>query len=81
MNTQERISELEERREMACYQRKITTQLATVIEYDIEIGAIDRRLELLRLQLKKELKEVPCGYCTRYEPCRRAGGCFHPASA
>ena len=41
---------------MAAYQRKITTQLLTVIEYDDEIGAIDRRLEQLQYKLKAEQK-------------------------
>lgn len=39
---------------MAAYQRKITTQLCTAIEYDQEIGAIDRRIEQLNYKLKSE---------------------------
>lgn len=51
---EDRIRELEKRRDMARFQRKITTQLLTVIEYDVEIGAIDRRLEQLHYDLKKK---------------------------
>ena len=51
-----RINELEKRKEMAQFQRKITTQLLTVMEYDMEIDAIDRRLEALNYDLKKELR-------------------------
>lgn len=47
MNAEE-IKKLEERKEMAMYQRKITTQLSTVWEYDREIEEIDRKLEQLR---------------------------------
>jgi hypothetical protein len=47
MNAEE-IQKLEKRREMAMYQRKITTQLFTVWEYDQEIEEIDRKLEQLR---------------------------------
>ena len=54
MTTQEEIEKLEQRKEMAEYQRKITTQLLTVIEYDNEIGAIDRKLEQLQYKLKAE---------------------------
>ena len=54
MTTKEEIKILEERKDMAEYQRKITTCLGTVIEYDQEINAIDRRLELLRYRLKDE---------------------------
>ena len=50
---QAEIKRLEERKEMALFQRKITTQLCTVIEYDMEIGAIDRRIEKLQYQLNK----------------------------
>lgn len=42
--------------QVQAYQRKITTQLLTVIEYDDEIGAIDRRLEQLQYKLKAEQK-------------------------
>jgi len=52
MTTIEEIQKLEKRKEMAVYQRKITTQILTVIEYDEEISAIDRRLEQLRYKLK-----------------------------
>lgn len=54
MTTKEEIKKLEQRRDMAAYQRKITTCLGTVIEYDQEIAAIDRRLEILRYRLKDE---------------------------
>lgn len=54
MSTTEEIEKLEARKEMALYQRKITTQLGTAIEYDCEIDAIDRRLEHLRYRLKGE---------------------------
>ena len=50
----EKIKNLEKRKEMAIYQRKITTQLLTVIEYDQEIGSIDRILEQLQHKLKSE---------------------------
>lgn len=50
----EEIEKLKKRREMAVFQRKITTQLLTAIEYDNEIGAIDRRLEQLQYKLKAE---------------------------
>jgi len=56
MTTTEEIQKLEKRKEMAVFQRKITTQIWTVIEYDQEIGAIDRRLEQLRYRLKSEQK-------------------------
>lgn len=54
--TKELFESLEKRKEMAVFQRKITTQIWTVIEYDQEIGAIDRRLEKLRYRLKSEQK-------------------------
>jgi hypothetical protein len=54
MTTKEEIEKLQYRRQMAAFQRKITTQLLTVIEYDEEIGAIDRRLEQLDYKLKAE---------------------------
>lgn len=54
MTTIDEIQKLERRKDMAVFQRKITTQLCTFIEYDQEIGAIDRRLEQLRYRLKKE---------------------------
>ena len=56
MTTAEEMQKLEKRKEMAVYQRKITTQLWTVFEYDEEINAIDRRLEQLRYRLKSEQK-------------------------
>ena len=46
--------ELEKRKIAAKYQRKITTCLSTAIEYDCEIDAINRRLELLQYDLKKK---------------------------
>ena len=55
MTTKEEIEKLEQRRDMAAYQRKITTYLGTVIEYDQEIAAIDRRLEILRYRLRDEV--------------------------
>ena len=51
---QKRISELEKRKEMAQFQRKITTQLSTVMEYDAEIDAINRRLNRLHYKHKKK---------------------------
>ena len=56
MTTIEEIQKLEKRKEMAVFQRKITTQIWTVIEYDQEIGAIDRRLEHLQYRLRAEQK-------------------------
>ena len=56
MTTIEEIQKLEKRKEMAVFQRKITTQIWTVFEYDQEIEAIDRRLEQLRYRLKSEQK-------------------------
>ena len=56
MKTIEEIQKLEKRKEMAVFQRKITTQIWTVFEYDQEIEAIDRRLEQLRYRLKSEQK-------------------------
>lgn len=47
MNIVKEIEKLEERKEMAMYQRKITTCIGTVMEYDQEISAINRRLEKL----------------------------------
>lgn len=49
-----RIKELEKRKSMAQYQRKITTQLVIAMEYDIEIDAINRRIEVLRYDLHFE---------------------------
>ena len=55
MTTKEEIEKLEQRRDMAAYQRKITTCLGIAIEYDQEIAAIDRRLEILRYRLRDEV--------------------------
>ena len=55
MTTAEEIQKLEKRKEMAVFQRKITTQIWTVFEYDEEISAIDRRLEYLRMFKKNRL--------------------------
>ena len=54
MTIKEEIEKLQKRREIAAYQRKITTQLFTVMEYDREIGAIDLRIEALNYKLKQE---------------------------
>jgi len=54
MPTAEEITKLEKQKEMAAYMRKITTSLATAIEYDIEIDSINRRLEVLQYRLMKE---------------------------
>lgn len=48
MSIEEEIKALEKRREMAAFQRKITTQFSTVIEYDQELAKIDTKLEELR---------------------------------
>lgn len=56
MTTSEKIEKIEKRKEMALYQRKICTTLFTVIEYDVEIDAINRKLEQLYYALKKEQK-------------------------
>lgn len=53
MSTDEEIEKLKKRRDMAAYQRKITTCLGTAIEYDQEIEAINRRLQILRSNQKK----------------------------
>lgn len=53
MTIQEEIDKLEKRKEMALFQKKITTCLGTVIEYDQEIEVIDRRLEQLNYKLKR----------------------------
>jgi PP-loop superfamily ATP-utilizing enzyme len=55
MTTKEEIEKLEQRKDMAAYQRKITTCLGTAIEYGQEIAAIDRRLENLRYRLRDEV--------------------------
>lgn len=47
------IEKLEKRKDMAMYQRKITTCIGTAIEYDQEIDAIDRRIGVLQYRLKK----------------------------
>ena len=51
---EKRINELGKRKEMARFQRKITTELSTAMEYDQEISAIDRKIEQLKYELKKE---------------------------
>ena len=56
MTTTEEIQKLEKRKEMAVFQRKITTQIWTVFEYDEEISTIDRRLEQLLYKSKSEQK-------------------------
>jgi hypothetical protein len=58
MTTSEEIQKLEKRKEMAVFQRKITTQIWTVFEYDEEIGAIDRRLEQLKSEQKSSLNAL-----------------------
>lgn len=55
MTTAEEVQKLEKRKEMAVFQRKITTQIWTVFEYDEEISAIDRRLEQLKSEQKSSL--------------------------
>ncbi|MEL3904431.1 MAG: hypothetical protein P1P63_04900 [Treponemataceae bacterium] len=55
---EDRIKELEERKDMAQFLRKITTSLLQAVEYDVEIDAIDRKLELLRYDLKKESTNI-----------------------
>lgn len=54
MDIQEETQNLEKRKDMAVYQRKITTQALIAIEYDHEIASIDRRLEQLKYKLKAE---------------------------
>lgn len=49
---EEKIISLNKRKSMAEYQRKITTSLLTVIEYDNEISIIDRKIEQLNYKLK-----------------------------
>lgn len=49
---QQEITRLEKRKEMALFQRKITTQYLIVMEYDMEIDAIDRKIEQLNYKLK-----------------------------
>lgn len=46
----EQIQELEKRKEAASYQRKITTQLYTAIEYDSEIEQLNMQIEELKKQ-------------------------------
>ena len=58
LTTAEEIQKLEKRKEMAVFQRKITTQIWTVFEYDEEIGAIDRRLEQLKSEQKSSLNAL-----------------------
>lgn len=59
---------------MAAYQRKITTQLLTVIEYDDEIGAIDRRLEQLQYKLKVAGGYLPTAPATKHNKKIKAKG-------
>jgi len=47
MEAKQEIKKLEERKEMAVFQKRITTSLLTAMEYDQEIDAIDRRLQIL----------------------------------
>lgn len=54
MTIAEEIKKLEKRRGMAAYQRKITTNLSDAIQYDQEIGNIDKKLEQLRYKLEDE---------------------------
>lgn len=51
MTTSQQIEQLEKRLEMAEYQRKITTQLHTVWEYDQEISKIKSQIEQLQHKL------------------------------
>lgn len=53
MTIQEEIEKLETRKDMALFQRKITTCIGTVMEYDQEIEQIDRRIEQLNYKLKR----------------------------
>ena len=55
MTVAEEIENLKERKDMAIYQRKITTCIGTAMEYDKEIAVIDRRLEQLRYSIKNEI--------------------------
>ncbi len=50
------IKRLKERKEMASFQRKITTEIWTAWEYDNEIAAIDRRIEQLRYKRDSSLR-------------------------
>lgn len=54
---QQEITRLEKRKEMALFQRKITTQYLIVMEYDMEIDAIDRKIEQLNYKLKTKNNE------------------------
>ena len=78
MKTIEEIQKLEKRKEMAVFQRKITTQIWTVFEYDQEIDAIDRRLEQLLYKLKSEQKsslnvELSVSVCVCEMPAKIKG--------
>jgi hypothetical protein len=44
MTPHEEILKLQKKRDMALYQRKITTQICTVWEYDRVISEIDARI-------------------------------------
>ena len=59
MTLQEEIYKLEKRKEMALFQRKITTCLLTVMEYDQELNQIEIRIEQLLCKLKKNEKSTP----------------------
>jgi|JI9StandDraft_1071089.scaffolds.fasta_scaffold1194325_2 hypothetical protein len=54
MTTAEEIAFFKKRKDMATYQRKITTDLGTAMEYDNEIDLIDRRLEQLAYRFKNQ---------------------------
>ena len=60
MSNIDEINKLEARKQMALYQRKITTQLSTVIVYDQELEHIENRLEELRMKEYEEqsMKEI-----------------------
>jgi len=51
MTVQEEIKKLQERREMAVYQHKITTTLVSAIPYEQEISEIDRKIKELKNQI------------------------------
>jgi hypothetical protein len=48
------ITKLEKRKDVIKYQRKITTSLATVIEYDQEMNGINEELKVLKNKLKNK---------------------------
>ena len=53
MTTTEEIQKLEKRKEMAVFQRKITTQIWTVFEYDEEISIIEEISEYCIMGFRK----------------------------